>query len=170
MKGSIIMFVCSLKSSVIKKSFAGLLALGAVCAAVILLCTDAETPVKATAAENTPELNYNAADSAERLAFISQFGWEVCDEPLEVREVIIPEEFDEVYENYNSLQLSQGFDLSEFCGKRVKRWTYAVNNYPGVPENDGTVRINMLVYKNAVIGGDVCSIKLDGFMHGFMKE
>ena len=169
MKGSIIMFVCSVKSSLIKKVFVGLLGVFAVIAAVILIGTEPQNSV-AAAAESTPEISYKAADNAERLAFISQFGWEVCDEPLEVREVKIPEEFDETYEKYNAIQLSQGLDLSGYCGKRVKRWTYVINNYPDMPDNDGTVRINMLVYKNNVIGGDVCSVKLDGFMHGFMKE
>lgn len=169
MKGSIIMFVCSFKSSLIKKVFAGLLAASAVAAAAILVCTEPQKPAEA-AVKSGSELNYKAADNSERLAFISQFGWEVPEEPLEVREVIIPEDFDEAYEKYNDIQLAQGLDLSKYCGKRVKRWTYVINNYPDMPENDGTVRVNMLVYKDSVIGGDVCSIKLDGFMHGFMKE
>ena len=163
------MFVCSFKSSFMKRAAAGLLAVSAVAAAVILACTEPQKSAEASAGSSA-ELNYKAADNAERLAFISQFGWDVSDEPLEVREVKIPEEFDETYEKYNAIQLSQGLDLSEYCGKRVKRWTYVINNYPDMPENDGTVRINMLVYKDSVIGGDVCSIKLDGFMHGFMKE
>lgn len=169
MKGSIIMFVCSFRSSFVKRAVVGLLAVGAVIAAVILVCTEPQKPTEA-AAKSDMQLTYKAGDNAERLAFISQFGWDVPDEPLEVREVKIPEEFDDTYEKYNAIQLAQGLDLSEYCGKRVKRWTYVINNYPDMPENDGTVRINMLVYKNSVIGGDVCSIKLDGFMHGFMKE
>ncbi len=164
------MFVCSFKSSLIKKLLAGTLAVSAIAAAGVILCSGHEAPGATVVSESESSLNYKAGDNAERLAFVSQFGWDVCDEPLEVREVKIPEEFDEVYEKYNAIQLSQGLDLSEYCGKRVKRWTYVINNYPDMPENDGTVRINMLVYKNFVIGGDVCSIKLDGFMHGFMKE
>lgn len=169
MKGSIVMFVCSFKSSLMKKAAVGLLAVSAIAAAIILVCTEPQKSAEA-AAKSSTELNYRVADNTGMLAFISQFGWDVPAEPLEVREVKIPEEFDEVYEKYNAIQLSQGLDLSEYCGKRVKRWTYVINNYPDIPENDGTVRINMLVYKNSVIGGDVCSIKLDGFMHGFMKE
>lgn len=164
------MFVCSLKSSVIKKVFAVILAASVITAAAVLLCNGSASGEAVSAAEASAVIEYKAADNSERLAFISQFGWEVSQEPLEVREIIIPEDFDEVYEKYNALQLSQGLDLSEYAGKRVKRWTYVITNYPDMPENDGTVRINMLVYKNTVIGGDVCSIKLDGFMHGFMKE
>ena len=51
-----------------------------------------------------------------------------------------------------------------FRGKTVKRWTYDVTNYP---DNRPNVKANILVYDNKIIGGDICSLELDGFMHGF---
>ena len=45
--------------------------------------------------------------------------------------------------------------------------TDEIENYPGQAEG---VRANILVYKNKVIGGDVCSVELDGFMHGFAQR
>lgn len=107
--------------------------------------------------------------SSQVLAFISTFGWEVNEEPDEVREVVIPAEFDEVYSNYNAIQKKQGYDLLKYAGKRVKRWTYTVLNYPGYEEEE-FIKINVLMCDNEIIGGDVCSIRLDGFMHGFSKE
>lgn len=111
-----------------------------------------------------------AASGEERLRFISHYGWEVSEEPIEVREVVIPQVFDEVYTNYNKIQLEQGFDLEDFAGQRVKRWTYAVKNYPNIQASEEYIRLNLLVCNGKVIGGDVCSLKLDGFMHGFYKE
>lgn len=113
-------------------------------------------------------VNLSAANDNERMSFISQFGWEVSAEPTEIREIIIPEEFDEVYTKYNEIQLSQGFDLNSFKGMRVKKWTYAVKNYAGYEDKD-CIRINLLILDGKVIGGDVCSVELDGFMHGFSK-
>ncbi len=113
-------------------------------------------------------VNLSAANDNERMSFISQFGWEVSAEPTEIREIIIPEEFDEVYTKYNEIQLSQGFDLNSFKGMRVKKWTYAVKNYAGYEDKD-CIRINLLILDGKVIGGDVCSVELDGFMHGFTK-
>ena len=46
----------------------------------------------------TGSVNFNASNNKERLSFISQFGWEVDSEPDEVCEIIIPQEFDDVYE------------------------------------------------------------------------
>lgn len=112
-------------------------------------------------------VSLRASNSAERLTFISQFGWEVSDDPKEVREIIIPTQFDSVYEKYNAIQKAQDLDLSLYCGKRAKRWTYAVLNYPGYESNPEAVEINLLVYDGLVIGGDVCSLEINGFMHGF---
>lgn len=113
-------------------------------------------------------LSLKASNHSERMSFVSQFGWEINEEPLEVREVVIPTEFDDVYSQYNDIQLSQGFDLTSFKGVRVKRWTYSVKNYVGYEDKD-CIQINLLVYEGKVIGGDVCSVELNGFMHGFQK-
>ncbi len=114
-------------------------------------------------------VNNSAMDLDDILVFISNFGYTVKEEPDEIREVIIPVEFNDVYENYNQIQLRQGYDLRHFAGKRVKRWTFTITDYPGY-ENKEYIKINILVCDSKVIGGDVCSVKLDGFMHGFLKE
>lgn len=100
----------------------------------------------------------------QRVEFIKSFGWEIDKEPIEVKEVIIPSEFNDVFSNYNSIQKKQGFNLEKYKGKTVKRYCYNVLNYPNTEDD---VRINLLVLDNKIIGGDVCSVKLDGFMHGF---
>ena len=117
------------------------------------------------AADGVIELH--ARNAQERLAFISQFGWEVEEDPVQVTEIRIPAQFDEVYEKYNAIQLSQDLDLSLYCGQRVKRWTYAVKNYPGYEGRADVIELHLLVLDGLVIGGDVCSTELHGFMHGF---
>ena len=127
--------------------------------------------LNAKSVENkTASINFKAESNQERLKFISQFGWEVETEPVEVCEVIIPQEFDDVYNNYNEIQLRQNCDLLDYSGERVKRWTYVIKNYPGYSETDTCVRINLLIYNGIVIGGDVSSTELSGFMHTFRKE
>lgn len=108
--------------------------------------------------------NPTVKSADQRAAFIASFGWEVEEEPVEMMEVVIPAQFDEVYEKYNYLQKQQGYDLEKFQSKRCKRYSYDVLNYPGGIEN---VRVNLLIYKNKVVGGDVSSTELGGFMHGF---
>ncbi len=108
-----------------------------------------------------------AATTEERMSFVSQFGWQVQPDPAQVEEVLIPLEFDETYEAYNGIQKQQNLDLSLYAGKRVKRWSYTVTNYPGYEGRQDVIRLNMLVYEGMVIGGDVCSLEKDGFIHGF---
>lgn len=115
------------------------------------------------------QMNVRASTAEERIAYLSQFGWAVEADPVEVSEVIIPETFDDTYTNYNELQKAQGFDLSVYAGKRVKRWIYRVTNYPGY-ENQPCIQATLLIYDGQVIGGDVCSTEIDGFMHGFVKD
>lgn len=77
-------------------------------------------------------------------------------EPIEVVEVTIPAEWGAVYENYNALQRRGGFDLEPYKGQNCLRYTYAL------PELNA--RGNVLVLGGKVIGGDICSITLDGIM------
>ena len=61
------------------------------------------------------------------------------------------------------LQRQQGFDLERYAGKRAKRYTYEILNYPS---GETGVQANLLLYKTTVIGGEVLSPRLDGFLHG----
>ena len=47
-----------------------------------------------------------------RVKFLKDFGWDVSTSPTESGQVRIPEETTEVYERYNALQKSQGYDLA----------------------------------------------------------
>lgn len=154
------MFILSIKAS--RKKFltftVGVIILIAVLAAVFW-------PAPGPDAGETGRTLINAAGTNDqRVVFLKQFGWDVDANSFEVEEVRIPEVFDDVYNNYNDIQKKQGYDLTKYAGKRVKRYTYTVSNYPSGLKG---VRANLLVYKNKVIGGDICSVALDGFMHGF---
>ena len=106
-----------------------------------------------------------AADDTERIGFLRDLGYEVTPQSVEVREVLIPDEFDEVFTQYNDLQKTAGMDLEPYHGKRVKCWTYTVLNYPG----EEGVLAHLYIYKDKIVGGDVSSTALDGFMHGLTK-
>ncbi len=160
------MFVVSVKRKELKYyAAAALICIFAVIGGIISVSSATSTP-----AAKVGGVNMRAGNAEERVAFFSQFGWEISTDPLEVKEVVIPTEFDETYEEYNMLQKSQGLDLSKYKGKRAKFWSYEIKNYPGYENTDGVIRGNILVYDGIVIGGDVCSIELDGFMSGFMAN
>lgn len=97
------------------------------------------------------------------MEYLEAYGWEVNSEPLATQELLIPEEMDESYDEYLALQSEQGFDLKQYAGKRVKRYTYEITNYP---TGEQGVQANVLIYQNTVIGGEVLSPQMDGFLHG----
>jgi hypothetical protein len=113
------------------------------------------------------KISYDKIKTEEdRAGFLAQFGWKVSAEPVEVSEIKIPDEFDKIFTGYNEIQKRQGLDLSKYKNKTVTRYTYEITNYEGA---EGKVYANILVYRNKVIGGDICSADASGFIHGFEK-
>ena len=106
----------------------------------------------------------SVATNEGRVEFLKGFGWEVASSPVESSQVKIPRESTEVFERYNHLQKSQGYDLTQYAGKHVMRFVYKITNYPGATE---PVYATILVYKNQVIGGDITDTAAKGQIRGF---
>lgn len=140
-----------------------ILAVAAAAAAVCGLLLLSSGLVAREAAATGGAASDQVKTNEDRVAYLERCGWQVSPEPTAVEELLIPETFDESYTQYLELQASQGFDLTEYRGKRVKRYTYAVTNYP---TGETGIQAGLLVYKNTVIGGDVLSPQLGGFIHG----
>lgn len=103
------------------------------------------------------------ATSEDRAEFLLECGWEVDVATEEEQTIHIPERFTAVYQSYNDLQLQQGYDLMDYAGQDCTLYSYIVLNYPDPSQ---TVLANLYVYKNHVIGGDIHSTNLNGFMIG----
>ena len=116
--------------------------------------------------DSTPTASTSVANNDARVAFLKSFGWDVANSPKESSQVRIPSNSSEVFDRYNALQKSQGYDLSQFAGKTVMRYVYQVNNYPGATE---PVYATLLVYKNQIIGGDITDTSAKGVIRGFQK-
>lgn len=114
--------------------------------------------------DTTPTASTAISNNDARVAFLKQFGWDVTNSPIESSQVRIPASSSSVFERYNALQKSQGYDLSAYAGKTVMRYVYKINNYPGATE---PVYATLLVYKNQVIGGDVTDTSAKGAIRGF---
>ncbi len=157
------MFIYSVRAGTLKF-------VGAICVALVAMITliaflpgVGNNAVVDTGA--TQSVKYEKVkDAADVAAFLAQFGWQVKGEPVEVREVVIPSEFDRIFTNYNEIQKQQGLDLSRYKRKTATRYTMEITNYKGY---DGKVYANVIVYRGRVIGGDICSADVSGFMHGF---
>ena len=146
------MFVFSVKSNKLKAVFVVAVAL-VLCAVGIY--TALNRPQSPAAVTENGSVSLRAADNDQRVSFFSQFGWEVDEEPAEVKEIYIPDDFDAEYEEYNELQKKQEFDLEDYKSQTAKKWTYNVKNYPGYENTEGCVEGNIIVYNGNVIAGDI---------------
>lgn len=88
----------------------------------------------------------------DRVTYLQEWGWQVSPEAALTEELILPEEFGEEYAKYLALQAEMGFDLTDHAGKRIKRYTYEVLNYPG---GESEVTAHLLMRRNTVIGGEI---------------
>lgn len=109
----------------------------------------------------------NAKTNADRLTFIKKCGHTVLSDQPTSKTVYIPEVFYDVYKNYNALQTLAGYDLSLYKGCEVTIYTYQIQTPKGY--FDDWV-INIIVYNNKVIGGDVSSKSLGGTMLPLKQE
>ncbi len=99
--------------------------------------------------------------------FLESYGWEVDKTPTDMAEVTIPEEFDEVYKNYNRIQEKSQLDLSPYKGMKGTRYTFIVKNYP--TDVGETVYANVIVIDSTPVAGDIMTVSLNGFMHSLSE-
>ena len=131
--------------------------------AVVILVTTITAIVCTVSADepdgSTPELI---------TSFIAQNGYRVSS-PV-TKEITIPTEFSDVYENYNVLQKKQGFDLKRHRGKTAVSYTFNVIGYMDKSGRvDPDVQIHIIVCDGKIVAADIASTKLDGFMEGIRK-
>lgn len=103
------------------------------------------------------------SDNSKNAEFLKAYGWEIEKKPVEKSEFQIPEYFDDIYLNYNKLQLEAGLDLTPYRGYFAVRYTYPVKNFPFPEKND--VFANVICIDGTPIAGDICTYALDGFMY-----
>ncbi|MGM9536858.1 MAG: DUF4830 domain-containing protein [Candidatus Onthomonas sp.] len=107
-----------------------------------------------------------ARTEADQTAYLAELGWEVSGPP-ETDQVLLPEKFGSEFDAYLSLQQDGGFDLVQYAGETVTRYSYPISNYPTGEEG---VRADLLVLDGEIIGGELRSVQLDGFMAALLPR
>jgi len=152
------MFIFTAKLSK-KKALLILLALAVVLTAIILLAGRRDQ--QAQEGTNGPDREVHT--EGDIVTYLATLGWQASTAPLEVQEILIPREFDHVFEAYNYIQIQAGFDLSDYRGLPALRYSFRIENYPDQAEG---VVADVLVVHNRIVGGGIQSVYLDGFIHG----
>ena len=66
-----------------------------------------DPPALPTVAASTVPDTTGISSNEERVSFLSQYGWQVNQDPVVTEELTIPKEMDESYDEYLELQISQ---------------------------------------------------------------
>ena len=115
-------------------------------------------------AASTPTAPLGAAhvrNMEEAVGFLNAMGWECIPEQSEMKASSLPTEFDDTFIAYNSIQLKQGCDLSKYAGKQITVYNIPIANH----DSSDNVWATLIVYRSTVLGGDIHSATMDGFMH-----
>ena len=139
-----------------KRAVLCLLLLAAVLLAIILLAGRRDR----TESRDTPSAS-SVGSVEEQVEYLASLGWVVEAQPLDVQEIVIPDEFTGVYAEYSRLQQEQGFDLSKYSGREAVRYTYRVLNHPTCSD---PVVADLIICRGKLIAGDIQCTALDGFM------
>lgn len=97
----------------------------------------------------------DVSTNQKRVAYITALGITLQNDEYSKKDTVIPLEFGNVYNKYNTMQKQAGFDLSGYKGQNVTIYTYNCDTYKVV---------NLIVYKGRLIGGDICDLQIDGQM------
>lgn len=137
------MFVLSLKTS--KRRLIPVVLCAAVVTAMLvaLLCF----PASRTMATSTAPGSSDEACAA----YLKTLGYTAVLPAAAVKEIRLPDSFDQALDAYNTLQRTVGFDLEDYAGQRVKLRTYTLTDHLS---GEGACA-HLYVFDGAIIGGDI---------------
>lgn len=81
---------------------------------------------------------------------------------LQKETVTLPAESDAAWRAYLRMQEEAGYSMEAYAGETVTKITCVVSGYPAA----GTVYAHVYFRAGRIIGGDIMTTALDGFMHG----
>ena len=110
----------------------------------------------------------DGSTAEKRIEYIRSFGWEVSIAPTSIKEIRIPANFDDAYEQYNALQREQGFDLRKYRACYAYKYTYDILNY--AEPSPVPICANLIVYEGRIIGADISSSEANGLVTVLAKK
>ena len=108
----------------------------------------------------------HAATDADRAAFLTAYGWEIDTKAIETLDLVLPLDLAKEWAEYTAIQDAQGLPFAQYGGQAVRRYTYAVTNYPGSPQG---VQVNLYQCGEDIIGGDVMILGENGGQYGLER-
>ena len=140
------MFICTVKATTLR--FVGILALSVSVLIGMAVFYTADEPVLS----GTGVRYDGIRTETDRRDFLSALGYRATGDAKSTVEYTMPVTLDAVLLGYNEVQKEQGFDLSDYTGKKLTRYTYEIENYDGY---EGKVYANLITYRDRIVGADL---------------
>lgn len=102
-------------------------------------------------------------DTAAMAEYLQGLGWQVESDPIETLDLQLPQQLTESWGDYAAMQAEQGFPFTDYAGQPIRRYTFRINNYPGM---ESGVQANLYLCGDVLIGGDIVATGKGGFQHG----
>lgn len=142
--------IVSVRSSTLK--FAAVLIAGVLAVtAMVIFLPPLPGDTEAFGNETVDYANVETAEDAAR--FLEQFGLKAEKTFFSDKTVTLPAQYEGVFAEYAGLQRKQGFDLSAFAGKKLRKITLEMSSGQGL---DGWLA-TLFIYRKTVVGGDISS-------------
>lgn len=139
-----------------QRAAALILAIGVILAAAVILCSQPRSLFSVSDM-------LDASQTDGRIKYLASYGWSADPMSEDACTVVLPKEFDGALFDYVQMQKAQGYDFPSYAGLGCKQYTYVVTNYAGTTD---TVYATLYVRGTRVIGGDIHTADITGFMHG----
>lgn len=111
-----------------------------------------------------PSPQVTVKNEKEARSYLESLGWVLGETSLGVETLWVPQVLDESYQDYLSLQASQGFpSLENLTGQKVTQYRYTILNHPS---GEAQVEVHLLSYEGEIVAGEVLSSQVGGFLHG----
>lgn len=122
------MFVLKLK--IRKKHIVSIIIaiISAVLLLIILMSSGNTAPSDSATCDEIGKFSLVARTVGGECGFIKQFGYDVNADSRKCETVIIPNEFNEIYDEYNNLQKQIGLNLEAYKGREAQKIVYEINN------------------------------------------
>lgn len=124
------MFVCDLKLakfSLVKKIAVAVIVF-IIGVAVVTAVKSGSYPKNTTTCDELGSYSICAEAPAQEQEFLKLLGYEVETESRISESIIIPSEFNDIYNEYNELQKPLGLNLEWYKGKNAEKVTYKLKN------------------------------------------
>ena len=151
------MYILNLKLSQSKKFFTIFLIISVLLAVmcVVGLEKSLNGDKNTATCDEIGEYSLKIKNDSEIEDFLNKFGVKADISDIKREKVIIPHQFNQIYEDYNKLQQKIGLDLAKFKGEKAEKLTIAVDS----DQADFAV---LLLHDDKVIGGHLTTLEYGG--------